>query len=73
MKFDIWNNAVRKVLCVRNDEDGMMIGSENHHLLEVGKTYTVEDVEVYSWYTLVYLKEFPDKGFNSVIFEEIEV
>ena len=73
MKFDIRNKAERQILCVCNDEDGMMIGSENHHLLEVGKTYTVEDVEIYSWYTLVYLKEFPDKGFNSVMFEEIMV
>lgn len=72
MEFDIWNNKERKVLCVSNREDGMMIGSHNHYLLEVGETYTVENVEVHSWHTLVYLKEFPGKEFNSVVFEEIE-
>lgn len=72
MEFDIWNNKERKILCVRNDEDGMMIGSHNHHLLEIGKEYTVVNTEVHPWYTLVYLKEFSDKGFNSVVFEEIQ-
>lgn len=71
MEFDIWNNKERKVLCVRNDYDGMMVGSHNHHLLEIGKEYTVENVEVHSWHTIVYLKEFPNKKFNSVVFEEI--
>ena len=72
MEFDIWNNTERKVLCVRNDEDGMMVGSGSHYLLEVGKEYTVTDVEVNSWYTLVCLKEFPNEVFNSVVFEEIK-
>lgn len=72
MEFDIWNNAERKVMCIRNDEVGMMVASYNHHLLEVGKEYTVENVEVHSWHTLVYLKEFTQKPFNSVVFEEIE-
>lgn len=71
MEFDIWNNSERKVLCVKNDEDGMMVSNYNHHLLEVGKEYTVESVEVHSWHTLVYLKEFSGKSFNSVAFEEI--
>lgn len=40
--------------------------------LVVGETYTVEDTEVYSSYTTVYLKEFPDKSFNSVNFANAE-
>lgn len=47
-------------------------GGENHHLLEVGKEYTLEDIVVHSWHTIVYIKEFPDVEFNSVAFEEIE-
>lgn len=71
MEFNIWDNSERKVLCTRNDEDGMMVSSENNHLLEVGKEYNVVGVEVLPWHTLVYLKEFPGKTFNSVVFEEI--
>ena len=71
MEFDIRNNNERKVLCIDNYEHGMMASSYNHHLLEVGKEYTVVDVEVHPWHTLVFLKEFPGKSFNSVVFEEI--
>ena len=72
MEFDIWNSSERKVVCVRNEAEGMIAHSHNHHLLEVGKEYTVADVEVHSWHTVVYLKEFPGKGFNSVAFNEID-
>lgn len=71
MEFNIFDNSERKVVCVRNDKDGMMVSSENHHLLEVGAEYTVTSVEVHAWYTVVWLKEFPGKTFNSVVFEEI--
>lgn len=71
-EFDIWNNSRRKVLCIRNEEDGMVVSSINNYLLEVGKEYTVVDTEVNSWYTLVWLEEFPDVAFNSVMFNEIE-
>lgn len=71
LEFDIYDSSERRVMCIRNDEDGMMISSENHHLLEIGKEYTVVDVEVHSWYTLVWLAEFPEKTFNSVVFSEI--
>lgn len=72
MELDIFNDKKRKVLCVRNDKDAMMVGSHNHHLLEIGKEYTVEDIEVHAWHTLVFLKEFPGKSFNSVIFRELK-
>ena len=47
-------------------------GGENHHLLEIGKEYTLEDIIVHSWHTIVYIEEFPDMKFNSVAFEEID-
>lgn len=39
--------------------------------LEVGKEYTVERTEVESWYTNVWLQEFPDVKFNSTCFEDV--
>lgn len=33
-----------------------------------GETYTVDHTDVYGWITYVYLKEFPDTPFNSVMF-----
>lgn len=72
MLLDINNSNKRKVLCISNRKDNMMMYCDNHHLLEVGKEYTVEDVDVHDWYTLVYLEEFPNVEFNSVIFEEME-
>lgn len=69
--MDIHNNKKRPIKCIRNDEDGMMIGSENHHLLEIGKIYHVVDVDVHDWHTLIYLEEFPGVEFNSVVFEEV--
>lgn len=41
-------------------------------LLTIGKVYDVQKVEVHSWHTKYYLKEFPNKKFNSVSFEVIE-
>lgn len=69
--MDIFNNEPRKIRCVRTDEDGMIVSSENHHLLKVGEIYNITNIEVDSWYTLISLREFPDKTFNSVAFEEI--
>ena len=65
-EFDIWNDSERKVVCVRTSTD-------IHSLLEIGKEYTVANVDVHSWNTDVYLKEFGgDISFNSVCFNEIE-
>lgn len=69
--MDIFNSKPRPIKCVRNDAHGMMIYSENHHLLEIGKTYHLEDMDVNTWFTGVYLKEFPNVPFNSVMFEEV--
>ena len=72
MVLDIFNNTKRKVICFRNDKDGMMQRSENHHLLEIGKEYILSNMIVHSWYTEVYLEEFPGVPFNSVVFKENE-
>ena len=65
LEFDIWNDSERKVVCVRTSTD-------IHSLLEIGKEYTVANVDVHSWNTDVYLKEFGNISFNSVCFNEIE-
>lgn len=69
--MDIWNNKERKVRCIDNSDDTWGVGGTGH-LLSVGKEYTVIDVEVHGWHTRVYLKEFPDVEFNSVLFTEID-
>lgn len=70
--MDIFNNEERLVVCVSNEDGSTLWCKENASLLTVGQTYTVIDVDVHSWHTLVTLREFPDKEFNSVLFEEIE-
>lgn len=70
--MDIFNNAKRQVVCVDNDVGSTFPGFEHERLLTVGEKYTVIDVEVHSWHTLITLNEFPDKQFNSVLFEEID-
>jgi len=37
-------------------------------LLEPGKKYVIENIEVHSWHTKIFLQEFPGKKFNSVHF-----
>lgn len=44
----------------------------NAEKLEVGKLYNVFFVEMKDWYTSVYLKEFPNLGFNSLHFDEVD-
>lgn len=61
--MDIFNNKERRVICVSN---------HNEPTLTVGEQYAVIDVEVHSWYTLVTLREFPGRQFNSVLFKELE-
>jgi hypothetical protein len=41
-------------------------------MLELGKTYTVQATDVDSWATQVYLKEFTNVAFNSVLFEDLD-
>ncbi len=51
-------------------------GYEDHKItarkhLKLNKCYTVDDVDIGSSYSYVYLKEIPGVGFNSVMFEDI--
>ncbi len=68
--FDIFNNKERKIICT-SKHDTMYIGESDYEKLEVGKTYTVTNVDVHGWYTMLTLAEFPDEEFNSVYFSEI--
>lgn len=70
--MDIFDNSERQVFCISNADNDVFDCDENSPLLTVGEKYTVIDVEVHSWHSLVTLKEFPDRQFNSVLFEEIE-
>lgn len=40
--------------------------------LDIDGIYTVEDTDVQAWHTDVFLRERPKKGFNSVMFAEVE-
>lgn len=40
--------------------------------LKLGEIYTLEKHEVHSFHTKIYLKEFPDKVFNSVHFKYLK-
>lgn len=70
MDFDIFNSSERIIKCVRKYDTSPY--SCDYELLEIGKKYTVTDVDVHGWYTMITLKEFPCKRFNSVLFEESE-
>ena len=70
--MDIFNNKERQVVCVENNIQSTFPGFKSESLLIVGEKYTVIDVEVHSWHTLVTLKEFPNEQFNSVLFEEVD-
>jgi len=44
------------------------VSSDNAKLLKVHDVYTVDRIEIHSWHTKVFLKEFPGIEFNSVWF-----
>ena len=55
-----------------NESDAAIKWGNNYHpgaYLNFGQTYTIERTEIHSQHTKVYLKEVPDKYFNSVHFE----
>lgn len=68
--MDIFDKSKRQVVCVGNDD--RIWGDVPTDYLKIGERYTVIGIDVDDWYTLVTLAEFPDKEFNSVLFEEIE-
>jgi len=61
----------REVVCVSNEDNTYSCNDHASNYLKIGELYTVDRVEVDSCYTKVYLKEFPNKWFNSVAFEEV--
>ena len=68
--MNISDNTKRKVRCrAKYDTSPFSCPFE---LLEIGKEYTVIDIDVHSWFTNITLEEFPDEQFNSVLFEEIK-
>jgi hypothetical protein len=69
---DIFNSKEREIVCVSNSDLKSFGFGENVELLEIGKRYTVVDVEIHSWHTMVTLREIPNKQFNSVHFEEVD-
>ncbi len=61
---------MRKVICVRKDEDVDRWGNcSPSACLEIGRTYTLVKDEVHTWHTKYLLKEHPDMVFNSVLFD----
>lgn len=68
MDFDIFNSSERIIKCVGKYDTSPY--SCDYEFLEVGKEYTVVGVDRYSWHTMITLKEFPGKRFNSVLFAE---
>lgn len=58
-----------KVVCVDNEDNHFFSVDSNSPLLEVGKEYTISDIEVHSWHTEVRLEEFPGVRFNSTCFD----
>ena len=62
---------MNKIKCISDYENSWGGCEPIKGNLEVGKVYEVEDIEVHTWHTKIYLKGFP-KPFNSVHFENIE-
>ncbi len=67
MELNIENGTAREVICKRVENGNYF---PNGNLVQKGKKYHLVKMEVHPWYTNVYLKEFPDKVFNSVQFAE---
>lgn len=70
--MDIFNNEIRKIVCIDNDDSDAWGFSGTGHLLTVGTEYTLVDVDVHGWHTRVELEEFPNVQFNSILFKEID-
>lgn len=69
--MNIRDYSERKVICISNEDNSFFACDNNSPLLEVGRQYTVANVDVHGWHTEVELKEFPNTVFNSICFEEM--
>lgn len=71
--LDIYNGDERLVVCVDNKTGKWgRVEQEPEKYIELGKTYTLEDILVHDSTTQVWIKEFPDKVFSSCHFGEVE-
>jgi hypothetical protein len=75
MSMNIYSPEGTKVIALFDNDGNLMNGHDSEkeaasQHLEPNKVYTVDKTEVHSWYTKVYLKDFPNVSFNSVHFEE---
>lgn len=43
-----------------------------NEFLKVGPEYTIKSIDVQSWISYVELEEFPEKRFNTVMFEQVQ-
>lgn len=68
--MNIFDSKERKVVCTKKYDTSPY--SCPYELLEIGKEYTMTDIDVGGWVSYVTLKEFPNKSFNSVLFEECD-
>lgn len=59
-----------KVICSTHDAGYDPDEERARKYLTVGDEYTIERTVVHSWFTDVYLQEFPEISFNSVFFED---
>ena len=69
--LDISNKEERKIVCTALNEIPLFGGNHYKRTLTVGEKYTLCAIYIHSWITFVELKEFPDKLFNSALFEEV--
>lgn len=75
MSMDINSKQGAKVKGIFDADGNLMNGYDSQKevaslYIQQDKIYTVYRTEIHSWYTNVYLIEFPDISFNSVHFEE---
>lgn len=60
-----------KFIGTTNDQVNWCGHDDPRKYLIKGKEYTISKIEVHSWHTRVYLKEYPGKHFNLLSFEVI--
>ena len=71
-EMDIRNLSPRQVRCIDNKDHTWSHNDRASEFLKVGQIYFAESIDVHSWHTRVYLREFPGRWFNSVAFAETE-
>jgi len=70
--MDIFNSEPRKIRCVDVYDCAMCgNGTGDRDKLEIGKEYTLADINIGNWATMIWLEEL-EGSFNSVWFDEVE-